>query len=537
MTPETQAKDQTAPVIELTAVPSSSSQENSQSQQESNVTRSYTTSQQMGSWDAFWFTVNNTIGPGIFSVTSGIFAITGSVGITLALFIVGAVLVASTLCVALEYGMAIPRSGGEKNYLERVYRKPKYLMTCVIAVLFCGLGGSAMVAIAFGSYVLLAAGRPNPAGSWETRFIAIGVVTFAAALHAFFPTIGVRFLRVFGILKLVILVFIICSGFAALAGHRLVADPHNFDNMFAVETGPGYGKKGLFGYGSAVIRTLYCYMGVMSITAVLGETKSPRRTIARVMPIALGIVTILYTLVNIAYFAAIPKAQIAKSDVIVAGIFFANVFGQSAAAKVLPALVAFSCLGTILSASFSHGRMNQEIAKEGILPWSHFWASNKPFGAPGPAVSPSTPVELKRSRLIQDTAASLLASIDYHDPRTSTRQSLHFHPRLIDLPALYPWNALRLRPALPALQEIRAMDLAIQLSATGTDRVHPPSRHPAHRRAAAYQGRKECPGLSLLHFPTRWAVHLCCRILVLGLLVQDIPSTWRIQDRSQTSDQ
>lgn len=53
------------------------------------VKKSHTTSQQMRSWDAFWFTINATVGPGIFSVTSGIFAITGSVGITFALFIVG----------------------------------------------------------------------------------------------------------------------------------------------------------------------------------------------------------------------------------------------------------------------------------------------------------------------------------------------------------------------------------------------------------------------------------------------------------------
>ena len=27
--------------------------------------------------------------------------------------------------------MGLPRSGGEKNYLEYIYRRPRYLMSCV----------------------------------------------------------------------------------------------------------------------------------------------------------------------------------------------------------------------------------------------------------------------------------------------------------------------------------------------------------------------------------------------------------------------
>lgn len=31
---------------------------------------------------------------------------------------------------------------------------------------------------------------------------------------------------------------------------------------------------------------------------------------------------------------------------------------------------------------FSQGRVNQELGREGILPFSKFWASSKPFNAP-----------------------------------------------------------------------------------------------------------------------------------------------------------
>jgi amino acid transporter len=92
-------------------------------------------------------------------------------------------------------------------------------------------------------------------------------------------------------------------------------------------------------------------------------------------------------LANVAYFAAIPKDDLAASEVIVAGLFFRNVFGASAGARSLPAFVALNNIGNVLAVSFAHARLNQELAKEGLLPRSRVWASNKPFNAPAASVS------------------------------------------------------------------------------------------------------------------------------------------------------
>lgn len=104
------------------------------------------------------------------------------------------------------------------------------------------------------------------------------------------------------------------------------------------------------------------------------------------MPLAVAGVTVLYVLANAAYFAAISKEEIASSEVLIAGIFFTNMFGDSAGARSLPAFVAISNLGNVLAVSFAHSRLNQEFAKEGLLPFSRFWASIKPFNAPAAAL-------------------------------------------------------------------------------------------------------------------------------------------------------
>lgn len=53
----------------------------------------------------------------------------GSVGLALFLWVAGSIIAAAGMAVYLEFGTAIPKNGGEKNYLEFVYKRPKFLAT------------------------------------------------------------------------------------------------------------------------------------------------------------------------------------------------------------------------------------------------------------------------------------------------------------------------------------------------------------------------------------------------------------------------
>ena len=393
-------------------------------------TYAYDDSRKLGITGSVFLILNKMIGTGsmysicetgllandsrVFSTPSGIFAATGSVGVSLFLWIIGMYLALHILMIApltdsggiltfaglsvfLEFGLAIPRSGGEKNYLERVYRHPKYMATCVLASQMLLLGFSSGNSLAFGRYVLFASGSESPDG-WAARGIAIACVTFAVGLHVILPKWGIRLFNVLGVFKVVVLLFIVFSGFAALAGHLKIEKPNNFDNAFRLEVGEGYGGGGAYAYCQALLRIIYSYKGWENANYVLSEVKNPKKTLSIAAPLAIGGVTILYVLANVAYFAAIPKTELATSEVIVAGVFFKNVFGNSAGARSLPAFVALSNLGNVLAVSFAHARLNQEFAKEGLLPWSRFWASNKPFNSPSTAVSSHCPNSLDRHR-------------------------------------------------------------------------------------------------------------------------------------------
>ena len=56
------------------------------------------------------------------------------------LWVLGLLLAMAGLCVWLEFACMIPRSGGEKVYLEAAYRRPRMLITVVFAVQAIALG-------------------------------------------------------------------------------------------------------------------------------------------------------------------------------------------------------------------------------------------------------------------------------------------------------------------------------------------------------------------------------------------------------------
>ncbi len=124
---------------------------------------------------------------------------------------------------------------------------------------------------------------------------------------------------------------------------------------------------------TALYNVIWSYSGYSNANYALSETKNPVQTLKRAAPAALLLVSILYmltnvsrslsfkfrnnslTLLQIAYFAAVPKADIVSSGRIVAATFFRNMFGKSAE-RVLSVFVALSAFGNVLSVIFSQGR-------------------------------------------------------------------------------------------------------------------------------------------------------------------------------------
>ncbi|KAI9658660.1 MAG: hypothetical protein M1821_002220 [Bathelium mastoideum] len=328
---------------------------------------------QIGLVSAIFLIFNRMIGTGIFATPSAIFSLSGSVGLSLFIWVAGMLIAFAGMLVYLEFGTGLPRNGGEKNYLEFVYRRPKFLVTGFYTGYVVLLGWAGSNSVVFGEYILNAA--QVEVNRWNQRGIGLACITAAFLIHGLALKWGLRLQNVLGMIKLIILLLIIFAGFAALGGHLKIEKPHNFDNAFHGTTGSAYGVV------TALYNVIWSYIGYSNANYAMSEIKNPVRTLRIAAPVAITIVSILYMLANIAYFAAVPREEIISSGRILAASFFRNVFGPKAE-RALSVFVALSAFGNVLSVIFSQGRLVQELGREGILPFSKVWASNKPLNAP-----------------------------------------------------------------------------------------------------------------------------------------------------------
>jgi amino acid transporter len=314
------------------------------------------------------------VGTGIFATPGAILGLSGSVGLALFMWVIGMIIALAGTLVYMEFGTAIPRNGGEKNYLEYVYSHPRFLATGVYAGYAVLLGWAASNSIAFGEYILNAA--QVEVDRWNQRGVGIACVTTAFLIHGTALKWGLRLQNFLGIIKLIIVFIIIICGFVALGGHlKIDNDFNNFHNAFEGTAASSYGVV------MSIYNVIWSYIGYSNANYALSETRNPTRTLKIAAPLAVISIGVIYMLVNIAYFAGVPKEEMLSSGRLVAASLFRNVMGGSAE-RALSVFVALSAFGNVLSVIFSQGRLVQELGREGILPFSNIWASNKPFNAP-----------------------------------------------------------------------------------------------------------------------------------------------------------
>lgn len=207
-----------------------------------------------------------------------------------------------------------------------------------------------------------------------------------------------------GIVKTLTLLFIIITGFVVLGGGTKVKDPKaNFRNSFQ-------GTKNATAYGltNALYRIIFSYGGYNNAFNVANEIKvslthavqafimmgltqilfqNPIKSLKRNAFLALAAVYVLYMFTNVSWYAGVKKVDLENSKLTTASLWFTNVLGDSGAVRGLNFLIALSAFGNMVSSALGSSRIIRECGRQGVLPYTNFWASTKPFGTPlGPYV-------------------------------------------------------------------------------------------------------------------------------------------------------
>ncbi|KAI1268629.1 methionine permease [Xylariaceae sp. FL1019] len=328
---------------------------------------------------AYIISISRVIGSGLFAVPGVILKSVGSIGLSLTLWILGAVIVASGLAVSLEYG-----------YLEFTYPRPRFLASTLIAVQAVLLGFTASNCIIFSQYVFFAFDY-EPADAWR-KGLAVALLTVITVIHGVWYRAGIHIQNFLGWIKVLIIVFMIFSAFYVVLfrPNDIGSDAPNvaLRSTFSGWDSLWEGSDWSFGtIATSLFKVFYSYAGLTNLNNVLNEvvceySKDPVRTLKTVSLSALITACFLYLLANIAYFVVVPVEEIKQSGQLIAALFFERVFGQYIGRRLLPLAVALSAAGNVMVVTFALARLNQEIARAGFLPFSRYLSSSKPFNAP-----------------------------------------------------------------------------------------------------------------------------------------------------------
>lgn len=315
---------------------------------------------------AYILAISRVVGSGIFATPGAIARSVGSPGLSLLIWIIGAVIAACGLAVALEYGCMLPRSGGQKVYLEFTYRYPRFLASTLVAINAVLLGFTASNCIVFSQYILFALSANN-AREWLRKGLAVGLLSAVTIVHAVTPKLGVKLQNLLGWIKIGIIIFMVLSGSYVLlfrpptdARAQRTASPLSWHKLW---------ENSSWNWGAiatALFKATYSYAGLDNVSNVLNEVKDPIRTLRSVSVTALVTSCVLYFLVNVAYFLVVPIEEITESGELIAALFFQRVFGGQLGSRILPLAVALSAAGNVLVVVFAMVSDNAHLPRASI---------------------------------------------------------------------------------------------------------------------------------------------------------------------------
>ena len=319
----------------------------------------------LGLFDSTMMMVGIVIGSGIF-LTTGIMAQSiPSAGLILLAWIDGGLLTLAGALTFAELGAAMPEAGGQYVYLKKAYGPLFGFLFGWILFLVAMCGSIAALSVGFAEYL----GYFFPALSTQNflvttklfslsagQVVAMLVIVILSLINYIGVGFGKTIQNIFTISKIAAILILIIAGFFL---GKTTAIHLNFSS-----TGLNWSQL-IAGFGIALIAVSWAFDGWHNINYVAGEIKNPSRNLPLTLFFGTLIITVLYILVNIVYFLALPIREI-TGVVRIAEKATTVMFGNTGA-SFLSAAVIISIFGALNGAVFVGPRVYYAMAKDRIF--------------------------------------------------------------------------------------------------------------------------------------------------------------------------
>ncbi len=290
--------------------------------------------------------INTIIGAGIFGLPSKVTALIG--GYSLLAFVFCAIIIALIVLCFAEVGSRFETTGGSYLYARKAFGS---LTAFEVGWLYW----IARVATAAANTNLLVSYLAFFVPAASTTIGRAAVITIITAGLTAINYVGVRqsakATNFFTIGKLApLLIFVIIGLF--------FIEPGNFTTQnFEVADGA---------FSSAVLLLIYAFVGFEASVIPAGEMRDPQRSVPFALLTALGIITLLYILIQIVSIGTLPMMELAKSERPLADA--ANVFMGSFGASLIALGAVISICGNLNSGLLTASRLPFAMAEQRELP-------------------------------------------------------------------------------------------------------------------------------------------------------------------------
>ncbi|XP_033990169.1 cystine/glutamate transporter [Trematomus bernacchii] len=295
------------------------------------------------------------IGAGIFISPKGILKHSGSIGMSLVVWIGCGVLSLFGALSYAELGTCIKKSGGHYTYILEAFGPQMAFIRLWAELIAIRPAAMAVISLAFGQYILEPLFMPCAVPPMAVKLATAIGITSVMYLNSMSVTWTARIQIVLTFCKLLAMGVIIVPGMYQL----FKGETKNFENAFDMD------NVNLSGMPLAFYSGMYAYAGWFYLNFVTEEVDNPERTVPLAICISMAIVTSCYVLTNVAYYTVMSAEELLASEA-VAVTFAEKLMGNFSV--VVPLFVALSCFGSMNGSLFALSRMFYVASREGHLP-------------------------------------------------------------------------------------------------------------------------------------------------------------------------
>lgn len=289
--------------------------------------------------------LNGMIGAGIFGVPAGAAALTGAWSPLV--FVACALLLGVIMLCFAEIASRFDRTGGPILYIDTAFGRFAGFQTgwaFYVARLTAYAANLNLLIVSLG-YLWPAAGE-----GWIRVALMAGILGILCWINVTGIKRAVGSLGMLTVLKLIPLAALVIFGLAWLAPAG---------SSFAGQAPPATGD-----FAAAALLVIYAFVGWESALVPAGEVERPARAMPMALFGALGVVTVLYVLIQAISVAALP--DLAESERALVDV--AEVLMGPAGALMLTVGVVVSVGGNVAGTMISAPRLTYALARDGNFP-------------------------------------------------------------------------------------------------------------------------------------------------------------------------